>query len=62
MVKSLCDQTLVKGIIGKYMFPYSWFPFHFADVFFSCSEAFSFDVVPVVYTFLYTPCSKGHIR
>ena len=42
MVKSLCDQTLVKGIIGKYMFPYSWFPFHFADVFFSCSEAFYF--------------------
>ena len=26
------DQTLVRGIIGKYVFPYSWFPFHFADV------------------------------
>ena len=28
------DQTLVQDIIGKYIFPYSWFPFHFADVFF----------------------------
>ena len=34
------DLTLVRGIIGKYIFPYGWFPFHFADVFFSCAEAF----------------------
>ena len=34
------DQTLVQGIIGKYIFPYGWFPFHFADVFFSRTEAF----------------------
>ena len=27
------DQTPVQVIIGKYVFPYSWFPFHFADVF-----------------------------
>ena len=33
------DQTLVQGIICKYIFPYSWFPFHFADVFFSHAEA-----------------------
>ena len=45
------DHTLVWGIIGKYTFPYSWFPFHFADVFFSCAEAFQFDVVPFVYFF-----------
>ena len=25
------DQTLVWSIIGKYIFPYGWFPFHFAD-------------------------------
>ena len=23
------DQILVQGIIGKYVFPYSWFSFHF---------------------------------
>ena len=34
------DQTLVQVIICKYIFPYSWFPFHFADVFFSSAEAF----------------------
>ena len=26
------DQTLVLGIISKYVFPYSWFSFHFNDV------------------------------
>ena len=40
------DQTLVLGIIGKYIFPHGWLPFHFADVFFSCVEAFYFDEVP----------------
>ena len=34
------DQALVQGIIGKYIFPCGWFSFHFADVFFSCAEAF----------------------
>ena len=38
-----------------------WFPFHFADVFFSHAEAFYFDEVPLVYSFLYVPCSRGHI-
>ena len=46
------DQTLVQGIIGKYIFLSSWFPFHFADVFFSRAEAFYFDEVPFVYSFL----------
>ena len=32
------DQTLVQGIISKYIFPYGWFHFHFADVFFSHAE------------------------
>ena len=32
------DHTLVQGIIGKYIFPYGWFHFHFADVFFSHAE------------------------
>ena len=34
------DQTLAPGIIGKYVFPYGWFPFHFLDVFISSAEAF----------------------
>ena len=28
------DQTLVQGIICKYVFPYGGFPFHFAEGFF----------------------------
>ena len=36
-----CSQIHVWGIIGKYMFPYSCFPLHFADVFFSHSEVFN---------------------
>ena len=34
------DQSLVWSMVGKYVFLYSWFPFHFADVFFSHSEGF----------------------
>ena len=36
------DLTLFQGIIGKYVFPYGWLPFHFADgfFFFSCAEVF----------------------
>ena len=34
------DQAFLRGIIGKYDFPYSWFPFHFVDVLFSCVETF----------------------
>ena len=40
------DQTLVWGIICKYIFPYSWFPFHSADVFFSHSTWFSVCSLP----------------
>ena len=43
------------------VFPYSWFSFHFNDVFFSHAEAFYFDEAPFVYSFLYVPCSRGHI-
>ena len=32
------DQTLVLGIIGKYVFPYCWFSFHFNVVFFTHAE------------------------
>ena len=55
------DQTVVWGIIDKFIFPYVWIPSHFADVFFSHAKAFSFDEVPFVYSFPYVPCSRGHI-
>ena len=46
------DQILVWGTIGKYIFPYGWFPFHFVDVFFSRVELFYFVEGPFVYSFL----------
>ncbi|KAF6125217.1 hypothetical protein HJG60_009738 [Phyllostomus discolor] len=55
------NQTLARGIICKYIFPYNWFHFHFADILFGCAEAFYFDEVPFVYSFLHIPCSRGHI-
>ena len=58
---SFGDQTLVQGVIGKYIFLYTWFPFHFNAVFFSHTEAFYFNEIPFVHSFLYVPCSKGHI-
>ena len=33
----------------------------FDDVFFSHAEAFYFDEIPFVYSFLYVLCSRGHI-
>ena len=53
------DQTLAQGIIGKYVFPYGWFSFHFTAVFFSPAE--DFDKILFVYSFLYVPSSRGHI-
>ena len=42
-------QNFVWGIIiGKYVFPYSWFSFHFNAVFFSHAVAFWFDEVPLI--------------
>ena len=46
------DQTLVRGIIGIYVFPYGWFSFHFDDIFFSHAEAFYFDEVPFILSFM----------
>ena len=44
------NQTVVQGIIGKYVFPYSWFSFHFNASSFSHAEAFYFDKIPLVYS------------
>ena len=35
--------------------------FNFTDIFFSCAEAFYFDKVPFVYSFLHVPCCSGYI-
>ena len=55
------DQTLVPGIIGKYVVPYSWFSFDFNAVFFSHAEAFYFDEAPFAYSFHYVPCFRGRV-
>ena len=58
-IKPLSEVSLAN------MFPHTHFiwlvPFHFNAVFFSCAEAFYFDELPAVYSFLYVPCSRGHI-
>ena len=46
------DQTIVQGIIGKYIFLYGGVPFHFANAFFSHAEAFYFDVVTFIIYFI----------
>ena len=38
-------KPLSKISLANMYFPYSWFPFHFTDVFFSHAEAFYFDEV-----------------
>ena len=53
------NQTCARGIIGKYVFPYCWFSLYFSTVLFSPAEAFYFDEVPFVYSFLYVPCFRG---
>ena len=55
------NQTFVLGIIGKYIFPYNGFFFHFNTVFFSHAECFSFDKISFVYSLLYVLCSRRHI-
>ena len=55
----LGDQALVQYIIDIYIFSYSWFLLHFADVFLSHEVDFYFDEIPFVFSFLYIPCFRG---
>ena len=55
------DQAVVWGILGKYVFPYCWFSFNLI-VFFGHAEAFYFDEVPFVYSFLYVPLGDMSVR
>ena len=54
-IKPLSEVSLVN------MFSHTVGSFHFADVFFSHAEAFYFDDIPFVYSFLYVPCCRRHI-
>ena len=45
-------KPLSKVSFANIFFPYGWFPFHIVDVFFSCAEAFYFDGIPFLYSFL----------
>ena len=55
------DQTLVQGIIGKYIFPNGWSLFILLMFSLAGQKLFYFDEVPFVCFFLYVPCSRGHI-
>ena len=54
-IKPLSEVSLAN------MFSHAIGSFHFNAVFFSHAEAFYFDEIPFVYSFLYVPCSRGHI-
>ena len=54
-IKPLSEVSLAN------VFPYGWFSFHFNAVFFSHAEAFYFNEVPLIYSFLYVPCFRGHV-
>ena len=56
------DQIFVQSVTDKYVLLYCWFPFHFADIFFGHAEAFYFDEIPFVYSFLYVPLVLGDIE
>ena len=52
------DQTLVWGIIGKYIFPFGWFPFHIADVSLAMQKIFIL-MKSHFFILLYVPCTRG---
>ena len=43
------------------MFSHTVGSFHFNAIFFGHAEAFYFDEIPFVYSFLYVPCFRGHV-
>ena len=47
-------------VIGKYILPFSGFPFHFVDDFFCCIKAFQFHVVPL-FIFSFVSLAQGDI-
>ena len=55
------DQTLFEVSLANMFSPYCWFSLYFNAVFFSHAEAFYFDEVQFVYSFLYVPCFMGCI-
>ena len=55
------DQILVHVSLAN-MFSHTVGSLYFGAVSFSHAESFYFDEVPFVYSFLYVPCSRGHIN
>ena len=54
-------RPLSEVSLANMFFPYCWFSLYFSAVFFSHAEAFYFDAVPFVYSFLYVPCFRGRV-
>ena len=54
-IKPLAEVSLAN------MFSHTVGSFHFNAIFFGHAEAFYFDEIPFVYSFLYIPCSRVHI-
>ena len=54
-IKPFCKISLAS------IFSHTVGSFHFNAVFFSHAEAFYFDEVPFVYSFLYAPCFRGRV-
>ena len=62
-VRSLCILAIkpLSEVSLANMFSHAIGSFHFNAVFFSHAEAFYFDEVPFVYSFLYVPCFRAHV-
>ena len=54
-------QSLIGYMICKYFLPFNRLCFTFVDGFLCCSEAFSFDIIPLIY-FAFIAFSFGVIR
>ena len=54
-IRSLSEVSLAN------MFSHTVGSLYFNAVFFSRAEAFYFDEIPFVYSFLYVPCSRARI-
>ena len=55
------ETKLLSKVSLANMFSHTVGSLYFGAVSFSHAESFYFDEVPFVYSFLYVPCSRGHI-
>ena len=54
------NQTLVRSIIGKCVFPFSWFLFHFADFFLAVQKLFNL-MLSHLFILCFISLTLGHI-